>query len=100
MRECLSLFTKLGPKSIMRVDTESLLGAALAGQKKFDEAEKLLTQTADIMRRNAPRLSPDSQRRGKAALKRVIDFYEARGNAQEADHWRKLRDEAFPPKQK
>ena len=34
-----------------------------------------------------------------AAVERVIDFYAAQGNADEAANWRKRRDEAFPPKQ-
>jgi hypothetical protein len=85
----------------MRYDTENQLGAALAGQKKFGEAEPLLVGSAKILLRNAPRLSRDSQRRAAAAAQRVSAFYAAQGKSEEATRWRKLRADAFaPPKKK
>jgi hypothetical protein len=97
LRESLAFWMKKGPRLIMRHDTENLLGAALAGQKKFDEAEQLLTDTGRVFLKVGARLSADTTRRGKAALQRVIDFFEARGNAGEAERWRSMRDQAFAP---
>jgi tetratricopeptide (TPR) repeat protein len=98
LRQSLALFVKEHSKAFMRHDTENLLGAALAGQGRFSEAEPLLVDSARIIAKHASRLSPKNYRRGCADLDRVIAFYEARGNTDEAARWREVRDEAFPKK--
>jgi serine/threonine protein kinase len=98
LRDSLAIYEKKAPKAIMRYDTENQLGAALAGQDKFKEAEELLVSSGKLLLKTAPRLSADTKRRGAAAAERVIEFYAARGNAEKAANWRKLRDEAFPRK--
>jgi tetratricopeptide (TPR) repeat protein len=100
LRDGLAIFEKKFPKSILRLDTENLLGVALAGQGKFDDAERLLVNSTTVLLRDTPQLSADSKRRGAASARRIIEFYTARGNLEEADRWRKLRDEAFPPPEK
>src|SRR5262249_52950251 len=97
LRASLAFYSQKHPTAFMRYDTENQLGAALAGQKRFAEAEKLLVESARVFQKFGPRLTGALRRRGAAALERVIAFYDARGNAAEADRWRTLRDEAFPP---
>jgi serine/threonine protein kinase len=97
LRASRDIFVKKAARSVMRYDTENQLGAALAGQKKFAEAEPLLTDSAKFLLKSTPRLSADAKRRGAAAAGRVIEFYAAQGNAEEAARWRQLLEEAFPP---
>jgi tetratricopeptide (TPR) repeat protein len=97
LRASLSFFAQKYPTALMRHDTENQLGAALAGQKKFAEAEKLLVESARVFQKFGPGLTGGFRRRGAGALERVIAYYDARGNAVEADRWRTLRAEAFPP---
>jgi hypothetical protein len=97
LRDSLAIYLKFQPKGVLRYDTESLLGAALAGQEKDAEAEPLLTGSAKVLLASAAKLSPANQKLAAAAAQRVIDFYAARGNADEAARWRQLRDQAFAP---
>jgi serine/threonine protein kinase len=96
LRRARAIYLKRAPRSVLRYDTENQLGAALAGQKKLAEAEPLLTASASVLLKVTPRLSKEAKRLGAAAARRVIDFYLARGNAEEAARWRTLLAEAFP----
>jgi serine/threonine protein kinase len=100
LRDGLAIFEKKAPKTGMRYETENLLGAALAGQEKIKEAEELLVSSGKVLLKFAPRLDAYWKRRAAAAVERVIEFYVARGNAEEAANWRTLRDAAFPPEKK
>jgi hypothetical protein len=101
LRASLAIYAKKDRKLLRRYDIESLLGAALVGQKKFDEAEPFLLSGATVLLRNVKRLDAESKRHVAAAVDRVIDFYTTRGNAGEAAKWRKKREEAFgPPRNK
>ena len=77
------------PNIPLRYDTESLLGAALAGQKKFEEAEEYLKEGYLGLKRIGNKSS--SKGLMPAALDRLIDFYDAWGKPEEADKWRKDR---------
>jgi hypothetical protein len=101
LRDSLAIYMQKQPKAVMRHDTASLLGAALAGQEKYAEAETLLVGSAKVFLGSAAKLSPANKKLAQAAVQRVSDFYAAQGNAQEAARWRKLGEEAFgPPKNK
>jgi serine/threonine protein kinase len=100
LRESLAISMKKAPLSALRHDTESQLGATLAGQKRFPEAEPLLTGSAKAFLADSAKLSPADRKLAQSALRRVIDFYSAQGKEEEAARWRKRRDEAFPPEQK
>ena len=65
-------------------ETMSLLGEALAGQKRFEDAEPLLIDGyAGI------RLSPEvPQKRKRDAVQRIIKVYEAQGLHERAGEWR------------
>ena len=62
----------------------SLLGDCVAGRGQFAEAEPLLLESY-------PRIREDrgpTQHRTTQALLRIVDHYDARGMAEEADLWR------------
>ena len=86
MRKTLALRKKLMPDSWLRWNAMSLLGEAVAGQKKFAEAEKLLVDSYEKM---VP--PPESANRKGEALERVIKLYEAWGKTAKAAEWRAKR---------
>ena len=64
-------------------NTSSYLGAALAGQKNYLEAEPLLLEGFTAMR------PPAGQGKYRhEALDRIVTLYEAWGKTFEADEWR------------
>jgi tetratricopeptide (TPR) repeat protein len=98
LRESLALIMKAAPKSVLFLASQSALGAALAGQKKHTEAETLLVGSAKVFIKvlaGAPHeLSPSGKEMAVQAVVRVIDYYVARGNSNEADQWRRRLAEA------
>jgi hypothetical protein len=75
---------------VLRYQSESLLGAALAGQQKFAEAEPLLLSSAKALLAREAQLSPAERKLLRTAIERVIDLYDAWGQAEEAARWRQL----------
>ncbi|MGH7178987.1 MAG: tetratricopeptide repeat protein, partial [Tepidisphaeraceae bacterium] len=63
-------------------NARSLLGQSLASQKKFEQAEPLLLAGYNEL------TDPAQVRRRQAALKRIIDLYEAWGRPRDAEVWR------------
>ena len=66
---------------------KSVLGAALAAQKKYDEAEPLLLEGFRMVDGD-PRVD---RRRRDEAIKRLIQLYESLGKPEEVTRWRNLR---------
>jgi serine/threonine protein kinase len=67
-----------------------LLGAALLGQKKYAEAEPLLKDGYRGLKQHQAQMpAAMRQRRLVEALERLVELYEATGNADEAARWRK-----------
>ena len=83
LRESLSLRVKQMPDNWLRFNIMSVLGDALARQKKFDEAEPLLLEGYERMR-------PPEQWaiRKQQALDRIVRLYEAWGKPGKAKEWR------------
>jgi serine/threonine-protein kinase len=73
-------------------DSKSLLGACLAAQGKFEEAERLLLASYETL--TSANAAP-AQRTAKA-LDRIIAFYEASDQGEKAVEWRKKRPTAAP----
>jgi hypothetical protein len=104
LREGLALSESKQPDGWTTFNTQSLLGDALLGQKKYAGAEPLLLagyegmkQRAD--RRDQPGGSPP-QVRLTEALERLVRLYEATGKKDEAARWRKeleAQKTAIPP---
>jgi hypothetical protein len=66
----------------------SQLGAALAGQQKFLEAEALLIRGYEGMKAVEAKIPASSQNHLASASKRIVPFYEAWGKPEKAAEWR------------
>jgi hypothetical protein len=84
-RESLAIRQKTQPAAWSTFATESVLGAALTGQKKYAEAEPLLLRGHDelLKTKNTP-----PQRIAEAA-ERLVRLYDAWNKKEQADEWRK-----------
>jgi serine/threonine protein kinase len=89
LRQSMDIHHQQKTSNVVRFDTESLLGAALAGQKKFAEAEPLLLHSAQAFLAREGQLAPAERNQMRAAIERLIDLYDAWGQAQEAARWRR-----------
>ncbi len=69
--------------------TKSLLGAALAGQKKYADAQPLLLGGYEGMKAREAAIPPSAKIRLTEALVRLVQLYEAWEKPGEADKWRK-----------
>jgi tetratricopeptide (TPR) repeat protein/predicted Ser/Thr protein kinase len=90
VREALNGMTRVAPDAWERFSTASVLGATLAGQTRFAEAEPLLTSGYEGMRTRKP-VNPNAasrfgtQEAGAAILKLYADW----GNAARRAEWEK-----------
>jgi hypothetical protein len=66
-----------------------MLGVRLPGQKKYADAEPLLKEGYEGMKHRKKTMPADATRHLAEALTRLVQFYDATGNAAEADRWRK-----------
>jgi tetratricopeptide (TPR) repeat protein len=69
-------------------NTRSLLGAALAGQHRYAEAEKLLLEGYEGLKAWADRGPPEVKDRLTEAGDRLIELYDAWGKQDRAEEWR------------
>jgi hypothetical protein len=88
LRESQAIYQTHPAQAVLYHVTENLLGAALAGQKKYAAAEPLLVQSAQALKAAAPKLSPADRRSLLAAVQRVIDLYEVWERPEDAARWR------------
>ncbi len=103
LRECLAVRDKQLPDDWLRFNTLSLVGASLLGQKKYAEAEPLLLQGYEGMKQREAKIPANGKIRLPEALERLVQLYEATGQKDQADSWRKKLEEtkaaAKPPAQ-
>jgi serine/threonine protein kinase len=97
LRECLEIFQKDKSQPGETYEVQSLLGAALIGQQKFDEAEPLLVQgylgtKASQKDRTQPHNGLATRQRLTKAAERLVQLYDAWGKMDEADNWRNELD--------
>ena len=88
-REGLDARTRKAPDDWPRFHTMSLLGAALAGQKKYAQAEPLLIAGYEGLKAREARIAAPARGRLRAAAGRIVPFYEAWGKPDRAAEWRK-----------
>ena len=69
--------------------TQSLLGGALLGQKKYADAEPLLVQGYEGMKALEAKMPPKARYRLTEALERLVQLYDAWDKQAEAARWRK-----------
>jgi hypothetical protein len=66
-----------------------MLGASLLRQKKYKEAEPLLLEGYEGMKQREKTIPPQGKARLIEAAERLVELYEATGNAAEAERWHK-----------
>jgi serine/threonine protein kinase len=103
LREALAVREAADPGGMFTANLRSLLGAALAGQQKYAEAEPLVVAGYEGMRRHAAQIRPEDRWTLDQAGRRVVDVYDAWGRPAEAAAWRArlglpARDVAPPPR--
>ena len=87
--ECLSIRAKKQPDDWRTFNTRSMLGGALLGQKKYAEAEALLLQGYEGMKKREAAIPPEVRSmRLTDALGRIVLLYEASGRKEQAQEWR------------
>jgi serine/threonine protein kinase/Tfp pilus assembly protein PilF len=93
LRECLCIRKEKMPDNWLRYNAVSMLGGALQGQKKHTEAEPLLLQGYEGMKKRESQIPPGSTRLPEAA-ERLVQLYDAWDKPEQAAQWRaKLEEE-------
>jgi tetratricopeptide (TPR) repeat protein len=84
LRECLEIRRRALPEGDWQIyDTMSVLGASLANQGRYSEAEPLLLHGQEGM--HPPEAQNSSKRQ---AIERLVRLYDAWGKIEEANRWR------------
>ena len=97
-REALEFDRKKQPDDWQRFRAESLLGASLAGQKKYPEAEPLLLEGYQGMVARKDRIGVPDWYHLDRAREWLIQLYQAWGKPDKAAEWRgKLQVSQTPP---
>lgn len=94
LRECLQIRQKALPAGHwLTFNTMSVLGAAVLGQGRTEDAEKLLVDAYAGLK-DAPDALPV---RLKEAAQRLAKLYESTGEAEQAAHWAEIAQSHEPP---
>jgi eukaryotic-like serine/threonine-protein kinase len=88
-REALEFNRKKQPDDWQRFRAEALLGASLAGQKKYAEAEPMLLEGYQGMLARKDRIAVPDQYHLDLAREWLIQLYRAWGKPEKAAEWRK-----------
>jgi eukaryotic-like serine/threonine-protein kinase len=88
-REAMDTFRRIQPDDWQRFRSESLLGASLAGQKKYAEAEPLLLEGYRGMVVRKDRIDVPDRYHLDRAREWIVQLYHARGKQEKAEEWRK-----------
>ena len=84
-REAVKLYTRLIGPDYWRVGTaRSILGASIAGQQRFEEAEPILVESCTLVQQ----ARGESSRISQVCLERIVDLYVAWGKPEEAARYR------------
>ncbi len=99
-REALNTYVKTNPDSWQRYNCESLLGASLAGERRYGEAEPLLLTAYETMIQRRDKIPAASQPDLESAGTKIVRLYEDWGKPDRAAEWRsKLTARGAVPKQ-
>jgi eukaryotic-like serine/threonine-protein kinase len=89
LREALGFYENKQPDAWTTFDTQSLLGGALAGQQKYAEAEPLLRKGYEGLKQRQAAIPPGARGVMAGALTRLVRLYEATGQKDRAEAYRK-----------
>jgi eukaryotic-like serine/threonine-protein kinase len=102
LREGLAICEKKHPDAWRTFNTQSLLGGSLLGQKKYADAEPLLLKGYEGMKAREKTIPSEDRSRLPEALDRLVEFYTATDNPDEAKKWQAEREKyptiAPPPR--
>jgi len=93
LRECLAVRQTKQPDAWTTFNAQSLLGAALVGQKKYADAEPLLVRGYEGLKERAEAIPKGSEDRIPTALDRLISLYTAADKPDEVKKYKALRAE-------
>jgi tetratricopeptide (TPR) repeat protein len=77
LRECVAIRAKVEPDAWTTFNTQSMLGGALVGQKKYTEAEPLLLAGYEGMKKQEAKIPAQGKVRLTEAEGRLIELFEA-----------------------
>lgn len=89
LRECLAIRDKTQPDVWTTFNTQSLLGGALLGQKKYADAEPLLLAGYEGLKQREKTIPPKDKICISEAIERLVQHYQATEKKDEAAKWRK-----------
>ena len=87
-REALSTYLKTNPESWQRYNCQSLLGASLAGERRYDEAEPLVIGAYETMIKRRNKIPAASQPDLESAGAQIVRLYEDWPKPDKAAEWR------------
>jgi len=93
LRPLVSAAAKESPDSWQRFDLESILGAAIAGQGKFEEAEPLLLQAYAGLNERRESIPAGATSSLESASERIETMYESWNRPAKAAEWKEKRNE-------
>jgi hypothetical protein len=91
LRESLAIREKQEPDALSTFNTQSLLGGALLGQKKYQGAEPLLLKGYEGMQQREKTIPPQGATCLVEALDRLIELFTATNSPDEAKKWQAER---------
>lgn len=92
-RESLELRKLYGKEPWRAFQVQSLLGGALAEQKKFAEAERNLLEAYDGLKSQADKIPAGPIKPLPTNVNMLIKLYKAQDKTEEVERWTKVRDE-------
>jgi hypothetical protein len=98
LRECLTIRTKEMPENWLRFNAASMLGGALLGQKKYDEAKPFLLAGYEGMKKHKNQVPPDDGTRLAKAGERIVRLFEATNQSEQARLWKEKLAATKKPK--
>jgi hypothetical protein len=93
LRECVAVYEKLQPDAWDTFSVKSMLGDALAGQKKYTDAEPLLLIGYKGMKKREAQIPAMAHFRLVEAVGRLVQLYDAWDQPAKAKEWREKLDE-------
>src|SRR5262249_2187698 len=97
LRAALAVLHKRQPNAWTTAQACSLLGGALAGQQKYGEAELLLRKGDEGLKERQGAIPPGARGVVAEALTRLVRLYEATGQEDRAEAYRKELDRLRNP---
>ncbi|MBL8824627.1 MAG: tetratricopeptide repeat protein [Planctomycetia bacterium] len=100
LRECLTIRENSQPDAWRTFYTQSMLGGALLGQKKYTEAEQLLLKGYEGMKAREKTMQLQDNTRLPEALDRLIQLYTETSKPEEVKKWQAEKEKLPKAKEK